>query len=226
MAEQKSDDKMLWSYILIAGTTSSPSSISTTDKKRENGNYLDGISSDLHNMKNHINSQSHLSLDTILQDMKYLSKWTVLDRIRKCAQKTIDNIFIYYTGHGEKNTGNWCFKDGVVSLEEVIETVSSVNTKLRIDIQADCCYSGDWVVELKEIENKYPEQYIYVYAACLPGTVAWDTPNGGMFTLVNTGKNAKKDFKELSRCCGKVYGKVHPSKNKADYPYEMKYLDC
>ena len=211
MAEAKSEE-IHGSWILIAGTTSSPSSIKTSDKKRENGNYLDGITSDLHNVKNWINNtlggdDGMNVLDTIVQDMKYLSKWTVLDRIQKCAKKTVTyrdaHIYIYYTGHGEKHTGNWCFADGIISLKEVIDAVESVNSGCTIYIIADCCYSGDWVVELKQYKGKYKRD-IYVDAACLPGTVAWDTPNGGMFTLVRIEKKQKKDFKNLSNCLGKL----------------------
>ena len=26
---------------------------------------------------------------------------------------------LWYTGHGERGTGNWCFKDGVITFEDI-----------------------------------------------------------------------------------------------------------
>ena len=50
--------------LLIAGTTNSPKSVEVTDKKRDNGSYLDGISSDLHNMKKYVNNQNITNIIT------------------------------------------------------------------------------------------------------------------------------------------------------------------
>ena len=30
---------------------------------------------------------------------------------------------LYYTGHGEIGTGNWCFADGTVSIQEIFNMV-------------------------------------------------------------------------------------------------------
>eukprot|EP01084_Bolivina_argentea_P035255 65407_1 len=201
--EPNDDDMRKW--ILIAGTTNSPSYIKASDKVRDNGSYLDGITADLHNMEKFVNmhnGDSCYTLDTIIQDMKYLSKKTVIDRIKKTAKNTRKNggIYLYYTGHGAANTGDWCFADGVVSLKEVIDAVKSSDPTLDIRIHADCCYSGNWIIKIAEFKGKYKN--IYIEAASHPGKVAYDTANGGMWTLVFTSKEEKKDFKKLLRCEG------------------------
>merc|ERR1712154_168857 len=107
---------------------------------------------DLHHMK----KEAGRNLITVVQDMQFLSKHTVLDRIKRCALKVTESgtYHIYYTGHGETNTGNWCFADGNVSFDEVINAVKSVNDGCFIEIIADCCYSGNWVQGLKEYKGK------------------------------------------------------------------------
>ena len=129
-------------FILIAGTTNSPKSVKARDKTRDNGSYLDGISSDSHNMKKWVNKNQYWQLYNTVQNMRNLKKSTVLSEITEFAEQkeSKECIRIYYTGHGESNTGNWCFKDGTVSLIEVIKTVRSVNEGCWIYIYADCCY--------------------------------------------------------------------------------------
>ena len=68
-------------------------------------------------------------------------------------------------------------------------------------IFADCSYSGNWVKEganhgyyCSGIKNTF------ITAACLPDEKAYDTEDGGMFTLVKCGKKKKKNFSQLSRC--------------------------
>ena len=51
----------------------------------------------------------------------------VLEQIRhtaKTAERDSYNhkyINLYYTGHGGENTGNWVFKDGVITLQDVLD---------------------------------------------------------------------------------------------------------
>eukprot|EP01084_Bolivina_argentea_P095884 172377_1 len=208
MAEEKMNT-MSFPWILIAGTTESPQNIKRADKVRTNGKYLDGISSDLHNMKEWVINRSSGTVDTILQDMKYLSRYTVLDRIKKTANKTESwgCVNIYYTGHGQVDTGNWCFKDGTISLKEVIGAVKSVNNESNIQIDADCCYSGNWAYDLKEYKHNN-KMSVDIYAASRPGQVAYDTENGGMFSLVKSKKKNAWDFKKFQPSRGLMkYGK-------------------
>ena len=51
----------------------------------------------------------------------------VLEQIRHTAKTAKRNpeddklISLYYTGHGGENTGNWVFKDGVITLQDVLD---------------------------------------------------------------------------------------------------------
>eukprot|EP01083_Nonionella_stella_P248153 859485_1 len=110
MAEQKKGPKCY--YILIAGTTDSKG-VQYADKSRDNGSYLNGVSKDLANMETYINGfGDKYVVQNVVRDMKYGKKSMVLDRIKRCAQECQQNngekVSIYYSGHGEFNTGNWC----------------------------------------------------------------------------------------------------------------------
>eukprot|EP01084_Bolivina_argentea_P051893 95392_1 len=214
MAEVKQQDNLNSnSFILIAGTSESPKSVEVADKKRDNGTFLHGITSDLHNMKEYVIQKEYHVLENIVYDMKHLSRETVLDRIKQTAQKSKNSISIYYTGHGEKDTGNWCFADGVVTLDQVVQAAtqlwpmrhsSNAYTSISIVIISDCCFSGEWVLKLRRYENK--KNGIYVDAACCPGKCAYDTKDGGMFTLAYTKKKDAKSFDKLQVCQGYLWG--------------------
>ena len=49
---------------------------------------------------------------------------------------------LYYTGHGEKETGNWCFEDGKISIETILD-IRPKGTYYPM-IFSDTCYSGHW----------------------------------------------------------------------------------
>merc|ERR1712013_648889 len=107
--------------------------------------------------------------------------------------------------------GNWCFADGVVTLEDVIKAVKSQNANLWITILADCCFSGNWAKDLKRYEGKYDE--IYIRAASRPGRAAQEVKAGGLFTLELTGKRTKKQNNyRLQQCEGSL-----------DAEYKMKF---
>ena len=52
---------------------------------------------------------------------------------------------IWYTGHGEKNTGNWCFKDGVITFQDIFGLYMDCFRGKRLTIHSDCSYSGNWI---------------------------------------------------------------------------------
>ena len=54
---------------------------------------------------------------------------------------------LYYTGHGEKDTGNWCFKDGVISFNDIFELYVNHFKEKPLTIALDCSYSGNWINE-------------------------------------------------------------------------------
>ena len=52
---------------------------------------------------------------------------------------------IWYTGHGEEGTGNWCFKDGVITFEEVFALYKKHFEAKLLSLVCDCCYAGHWI---------------------------------------------------------------------------------
>ena len=50
-----------------------------------------------------------------------------------------------YTGHGERNTGNWCFKDGVITFQDIFGLYMDCLRRKRLTIVSDCSYSGNWI---------------------------------------------------------------------------------
>ena len=56
-------------------------------------------------------------------------------------------VWIYYNGYGEKGTGNWCFKDGTISFQEIFALYKTHLQGKLLYIYSDCCYSGQWIVD-------------------------------------------------------------------------------
>ena len=54
---------------------------------------------------------------------------------------------MHYLGNSEKTTGNWCFKDGTISFQEIFNIYRRHPSVKCLDIQTDCSYSGQWVRE-------------------------------------------------------------------------------
>ena len=52
---------------------------------------------------------------------------------------------IWYTGHGEEGTGNWCFKDGVITFEEVFALYKRHFQGKLLCLICDCCFAGHWI---------------------------------------------------------------------------------
>ena len=52
-----------------------------------------------------------------------------------------------YLGNSEKVTGNWCFKDGTISFQEIFDIYRRTCHDKVFSIQSDCSYSGQWVRE-------------------------------------------------------------------------------
>ena len=93
---------------------------------------------------------------------------------------------IWYTGHGEWMTGNWCFKDGVVTFNQIFRLYQQHFRGKILTLVCDCCYSGQWVqrfaetldsLGVKACGHKAAEAgyLIKVFASCLPDQTAYDT---------------------------------------------------
>ena len=86
---------------------------------------------------------------------------------------------LYYLGHSEEGTGNWCFKDGTVSFQEIFDLYRRHCPGKLLSIMSDCCHSGNWVREctktldslgIPPCGHRAREQgiLIKVFASCQP----------------------------------------------------------
>ena len=84
---------------------------------------------------------------------------------------------MYYSGHGEKDTGNWCFKDGVITFDDVFGLYMDTMRGKPLYIVSDCCFAGKWVenaaVKLDELgipscghHTREQEILLKVFASC------------------------------------------------------------
>ena len=100
------------------------------------------------------------------------------------AELFITTVLIWYTGHGEIDTGNWIFQDGNVKFEDIYHLYKQFFKGRYLYIVSDCCYSGSWVKTCARLLDqdgikcghsaKRQRVYIKVFAACLPSEAAYD----------------------------------------------------
>ena len=90
---------------------------------------------------------------------------------------------IYYTGWGEEGTGNWCFKDGVISLNDILSLYDKYLKDRLLVIYADCSYSGQWVLDyanaLDEMgieacghQMRKQKKFLKIFTSCQPNQTA------------------------------------------------------
>ncbi|CAH3144891.1 unnamed protein product, partial [Porites lobata] len=163
------DESTLW--LLLSGASNPPENIEISKRRPRddpgdgNGAFLDGVTHDLANME-------------------YL--------VRSKLYNTEAVPMLYYTGHGETGTGNWCFANGTISIEEI-------SNLLPVDcfypmIFSDACYSGHWA---NFCLNNGIEGFECL-AACPEYSNAFDTAGeGGDLTLFMTGKKPRPDTEPM-----------------------------
>lgn len=75
-----------------------------------------------------------------------IRKSTALGQIMDALQIAKDrnaSLVLYYTGHGEQDTGNWCFANNdTIALDEIAFFVEKA--RVRTYVISDCSYSGAW----------------------------------------------------------------------------------
>ena len=138
------DESTLW--LLLSGASNPPENIEISKRRPRddpgdgNGAFLDGVTHDLANMEYLVRSK----LYNTVKDL-YLTKDRAFEHITKlfkiCKDKEAVPM-LYYTGHGEIGTGNWCFANGTISIEEISNLVP-VDCFYPM-IFSDACYSGHW----------------------------------------------------------------------------------
>eukprot|EP01084_Bolivina_argentea_P219737 372598_1 len=193
--EKKSDQnvkgKKVW--LIIRGCTETEGSQKIAKKKGDydkkkwdDKGFLGGMSTDIQNIKEWIqkNDTVHYEYKTLVDDK--LTTKTVKDSIAElcdfATKQEADEIFLYYTGHGVFNTGNWCFSDDTVRLKDIIDIIVAKWNKGNFEMYCDCSYSGNWVMEFEEYKDKL-KKGAFITAACWPGTYARDEGKfGGYYT--------------------------------------------
>ena len=55
---------------------------------------------------------------------------------------------VWYTGISERNTGNWCFMDGVVTFQDILELYMCHFRARLLYLVCDCSFSGNWTREM------------------------------------------------------------------------------
>eukprot|EP01084_Bolivina_argentea_P006979 13168_1 len=215
MAEQKydiriQDDSEI--YLLIQGCTATKGNHNIAKKKGDDyksdkwgdGKYLGGMPVDIFNMDRYIKKWNGLMYwHNTLVDREGLTRQRVLnsiDSLCKFAKRNkgkANRVFVYYTGHGVTNKGDWCFSDGVVKLKQIIDIFKGYKNNIQyFNILCDCCYSGNWALELEKYKD---ECDMYLEAATWPGFVAYDNEkNGGYWTQLYTDQTKKIDVKRCS----------------------------
>ena len=133
-------------WLLLSGATDPPTDISISDRRTrdapgdKNGQFLNGVTRDLVNTEDAVGTK----LFNAVKDL-YLTKSEGLAKIGKffkaCNPKKFHPM-LYYTGHGEIGTGNWCFHDGTISIHEILDMV--LGGVYYPMIFSDACYSGHW----------------------------------------------------------------------------------
>jgi len=66
----------------------------------------------------------------------------------------IVSAVLCYLGHSEVGPGNWCFKDGTISFQEIFDLYRIHHSGKPLTIQSDCCYSGNWVRDCAKTLDK------------------------------------------------------------------------
>ena len=133
-------------WLLLCGASCPPANIKVSDRRTrdapgdKNGQFLKGVTHDVLNMEKAVGAK----LFNTVKDL-YLTKVDALKKIRAlfdtCKPKKFHPM-LYYTGHGESGTGNWCFHDGTISIQEIFEMLPG-NVCYAM-IFSDACYSGHW----------------------------------------------------------------------------------
>ena len=133
-------------WLLLSGATDPPKEIGISKRRTrdgqgdKNGAFLAGVTRDLVNMEDVVGSK----LFNTVKDL-YLTKHAALRHVtmvfKKCKETKAKPI-LYYTGHGEVGTGNWCLADGTISIQEIIDMVPVGCFSPMIF--SDACYSGHW----------------------------------------------------------------------------------
>ena len=165
-------------WLLLAGATDPPREVNISDRRTRdiqgdrNGAFLRGITRDLVNMEDVIGNK----LYNRVMDL-YMKRSEAANHIKRFFNHCKKEGFIpmlYYTGHGQVGTGNWCFDDGTIGIQEIEDFLPG--ECYYPTIFSDACYSGNWA-------NFCTDKDMECLSACPEFTTAIDIP--GMWNADN-----------------------------------------
>ena len=67
-------------------------------------------------------------------------------------------VGIYYIGPGRRNTGDWCFKDGFITFNDIASLYKKHFYGELLCIGSDCSYSGKWIKTCTEFLDEHGVQ--------------------------------------------------------------------
>ena len=102
--------------------------------------FLKGQSVDFVNMERAVGHHLYNRVQN-LHMRKEDVKSSVETFFQHCKEKKYKPM-LYYTGHGEMPTGNWCMADGTVGIEEIFDWVPTGMEPPTIC--TDSCFGGVW----------------------------------------------------------------------------------
>ena len=138
-------------WLLMSGASDPPKDVEISNRRPRikqsalssirDGHYLYGVPEDLKNMYKAIpeeeDAKSVLKLTMTKKDVRE----HIQEFFQKC-QREDKKPMLYYTGHGQKKTGNWCCSDGTITIEEIFGRIPKGMEYPTII--SDSCYSGRW----------------------------------------------------------------------------------
>ena len=203
-------------------------------------NPLDGVLKDLNLMKDFMSARRIPVYEVMLGNRHVKQdKSDILEAFKNfLSQKDIRRFVIYYSGHGSNGTfntnkGDWCFvtNDGsesrivYIALKDILELWDEMRSRYGSDsyeftdrdllfIIADCCYSGNWVEEIraKRIHKTAPSgknyRDVHMIASCQYNeTCYYSVAHGGDFTRrYITADSSKHNLKDTAGHVVKLAG--------------------
>jgi len=180
------------------------------------GNLGNATIMDVNNVLKHIAQEQRPSPATFLRNGADLPIEEVKAKIREIMDSGHLHVHIYWFGHGEDSTGNWCFEDSsgnigpTLSLHDLLDMwkirKNAPPGPGQLHLLCDCCHSGAWVDEAERMNLAN----VWIITACRSTELARQDESGGDFTVqwVNDWHIKRK----LHICCdtGLPGGKQHP----------------
>lgn len=111
-------------------------------------------------------------------------------RIKRFFEDNVEEklFVLYYTGHGERRKGAWCFQNGYLEAREILPLFFTArgarnDTESKLLLITDSCHSGHWVAAVQTCLDREQRQRVAVQASCRDSEISYDTDLGGKFSM-------------------------------------------